>query len=174
MRDSGLTALAKLSPLREEAPMSINRASLIVLSSLLAACGTTALSPEAKSVTVVRASDRPLHCKVLGPITGSSRGSDEKQAKAGAENDFRNQAAELKANFAVIETENGGPAGTTSDRKAFLGGKALHCQTEAMEEAEEKAAAAAQEKKEKEEADREREEQDDKEAEAEKKKAQKD
>src|SRR4051812_30945449 len=127
--------------------MSMNRAPFVVLALFLSGCfsNTAALEPEAKSVTLVRESDRPLHCKVLGKITGTSRSSDEKLAKAGAENDFRNHAAELKANFAVVESENGGPVGTSAERDAFLGGKALLCQTEAMEDADEKAAATARE-----------------------------
>ena len=130
----------------------------------LPAClgGTVALAPEAKSVTLVREGDRPLHCKSLGKITGSSSSSDEKQAKTGAENDFRNHAAELKANYAVVESENGGPVGTSTERNSFLGGQALLCQTEAMEDADEKAAADAQEKKEKADADHEQQEQEEK------------
>ncbi len=130
----------------------------------LPAClgGTVALAPEAKSVTLVREGDRPLHCKSLGKITGSSSNSDEKLAKTGAENDFRNHAAELKANFAVVESENGGPVGTSTERNSFLGGQALLCQTEAMQDAAEKADADAQEKKEKADSDREQQEQDEK------------
>ena len=156
--------------------MSMKSAPFLVLTLLLPGClgGTVALSPQAKSVTLVRESDRPLHCKALGKITGSSKSTDEKLAKAGAENDFRNQAAELKANFAVVELENGGPVGTSGERKSFLGGEALLCQTEAMEDAEEKKAAEAQEKKEKEDADREQQEADEKKAQADEKKAQAD
>jgi len=146
--------------------MPMKSVPLLVFTLLIPGCfgGTVALSPEAKSVTLVRASDRPLHCKPLGKITGSSKSTDAKLAKAGAENDFRNQAAELKANFAVVELENGGPVGTSSERNSFLGGEALLCQTEAMEDAEEKAAAKAQEKKEQEDADREQQEADEKKA----------
>jgi hypothetical protein len=143
--------------------MSSSRALLVVsvVSVVLPGClsNTVALAPEAKSVTLVRESDRPLHCKVLGKITGSSRSSDEKLAKEGAENDLRNHAAELKANYALVESENGGRVGTSNERDAFLGGKALLCRTDAMDEADEKAAAAEQEKKEKEVAEREQKEQ---------------
>ena len=107
-----------------------------------------------------------MHCKVLGKITGTARNTDPKLAKASAENDFRNHAADLKANFAVVEAENGGPVGTSTEQESFLGGKALVCQTEAMEDAADKAAADAQEKKEKEDADREQQEQDEKKARA--------
>ncbi|MEO8900368.1 MAG: DUF4156 domain-containing protein [Polyangiaceae bacterium] len=143
--------------------MVMKRASFIVFPLLfLAGClgGTVALSPEAKSVTLVREGDRPLHCKALGKITGSSKSSDEKLAKAGAENDFRNHAAELKANFAVVESENGGPVGTSTQRNSFLGGQALLCQTEAMQDADDKAAEVAQDKKEQEDANHEQEAQD--------------
>jgi len=143
--------------------MLIQRTSVVVCVALCGCFGNTvALEPEAKSVTFVRESDRPLRCKVLGKITGTSRSSDEKTARAGAENDFRNHAAELKANFAVAEAERGGHVGTSSERDFFIGGKALLCQTEAMEEADEKAAAAAQAKKEKDDADREQKEHDEK------------
>ena len=123
--------------------MPMKSVPLLVFTLLIPGCfgGTVALSPEAKSVTLVRASDRPLHCKPLGKITGSSKSTDAKLAKAGAENDFRNQAAELQANYAFIEAERSGPVGTSSQHDAFIGGKALRCQTEAMEDAADKAAA---------------------------------
>lgn len=143
--------------------MSSSRAlfAVSVVSVVLSGClsNTVALAPEAKGVTLVREGDRPLHCKVLGKISGSSRSSDEKLAKQGAENDLRNHAAELKANYAVVESENGGPVGTSNERDAFLGGKALLCRTEAMDDADDKAAAAEQEQKEKAAAEREQKEQ---------------
>jgi hypothetical protein len=140
----------------------MKRAPFVICTLLLSGCldSTVALSPEAKSVTLVREGDRPLHCKALGKITGSSKSSDEKLAKAGAENDFRNHAADLKANFAVVEQENGGPVGTSAKHNAFLGGQALLCQTEAMEDADDKKAADEEAKKEKEDADREQQEAD--------------
>jgi len=127
--------------------MSENRA-LFVACFLLPAClsNTVALAPEAKGVTLVRESERPLHCKVLKRISGTSRSSNEASARTGAENDLRNQAAELKGNFALVENERGGPVGTSSQRDYFVGGKALLCQTEEMEEADEKAEAEAKEK----------------------------
>ena len=60
------------------------------------------LEPKAESVKVVRETDKPLRCDVLGKISGTSRSDDEKAARKGAENDFRNHAAELKANFAGV------------------------------------------------------------------------
>jgi len=150
--------------------MSSSRALLAVsvVSVVLSGClsNTVALAPEAKGVTLVRESDRPLHCKVLGKITGESRNSEEKLAKEGAENDLRNHAAELKANYALVESENGGRVGTSNERDAFLGGKALLCRTEAMDDADDKAAAAQQEQKEKEVAEREQKEQAEKEEQA--------
>lgn len=119
----------------------------VVLSGCLA--NVAALEPKAESVKVVRETDKPLHCDVLGKISGTSRSDDEKEARKGAENDFRNHAAELNANFAFIEAERSGPVGTSSQHDAFIGGKALRCQTEEMEEAEEKKAAAEREQKEK-------------------------
>jgi len=79
--------------------------------------------------------------------------SDEKAAREGAENDFRNHAAELNANFAVAEAERTGRVGTSEQQDAFVGGTAQLCQTEAMEDAQEKADAKAQEQKEKDDAD---------------------
>jgi len=121
---------------------------LFVTSVVLSGCfaNVVALEPKAESVKVVHDSDKPLHCDVLGKINGTSRSGDEKEARAGAENDFRNHAAELKANFALIEAERSGPVGTSSQHDVFIGGKALHCQTEEMEEAEEKAAAEREQK----------------------------
>jgi hypothetical protein len=105
------------------------------------------LDPEAKNVKVVRESTKPLHCKELGEITGTSRAKEEKAARAGAENDFRNQAAKLEANFALIEVERSGRSGTSSLRDAFIGGKALMCKTAEMEEAEEEARLKAEQEK---------------------------
>lgn len=129
---------------------------LIVIPVLLTGCfGTVAkLQPAAKSVTVVRETDKPLHCEVLGKISGTSRSTDAKEARQGAENDFRNKAAELKGNFALIEAERGGQVGTGAEHDAYLGGRALFCQTEEMEEAQEKEEAAAREQREKEAAER--------------------
>jgi hypothetical protein len=127
---------------------------LFVVCTLLPGClsSVVTLEPKATSVTFVRESDRPLHCKFLGKINGTSRSSDEKEARRGAENDFRNHAAELNANFAVAEVERTGRVGTSTEQDAFVGGTAQLCQTEAMEDAQEKADAAAHEQKEKDEA----------------------
>jgi colicin import membrane protein len=122
------------------------------------------LDPEAKNVKVVRESTKPLHCKTVGNISGTSRADEEKAARAGAENDFRNQAAKVNANFALIEVERDRRLGTSSSREVFLGGKALQCTTLEMEEAEEAARLKAEEEKlareqkEKEEAERKAEE----------------
>jgi hypothetical protein len=153
----------------------LEKCALFIVSALLPAClpNTVALEPEAKSVTLVHESERPLRCKMLGKINGTSRSSDEKEARAGAENDFRNHAAELKANFALVEADRSGLVGTSSERDVFIGGKALLCQTEAMEDADEKAAAAAKEQKEKEDADREQKEAEEKNAKKDDKKSKK-
>lgn len=131
--------------------------SSLVVVMLLAGClpDVVALSPEANTVQIVHETDKPLRCEVLGKISGSSRSADAKEGQTGAENDFRNHAAELKANFALVEAERNGPVGTSSQKDYFLGGKALRCQTEEMEEAQDKADAAAREKKEKEQAEQE-------------------
>jgi hypothetical protein len=148
---------------------------LVILSILLPACGhSVALAPEAKDVELIHESDRPLHCKMLGKINGESRASDEKLAREGAENDFRNHAAELKANFAMIDNERGGKVGTSSEIESFIGGKALACETEAMEEAKEKAEAKAKEQKELDDAKREEQEKEDRAEKDDKKKGDKD
>jgi len=131
------------------------------------------LEPKAESVKVVRETDKPLRCDVLGKISGTSRSDDEKAARKGAENDFRNHAAELKANFAFIEAERSGPVGTSSQHDVFIGGKALRCLTEEMEEAEEKQAAAQREQKEKEAAEQEQKEAEEKQAAKDKKRGKK-
>jgi len=141
----------------------MNRALLIACLLLPSCFGTVAkLQPNAKNVTVVRETDKPLHCEVLGKISGTSRSTDQKEARQGAENDFRNKAAELKGNFALIEAERGGQVGTGAEHDAYLGGRALFCQTEEMEEAQEKEEAAAREQREKEEAERAQKEADEK------------
>jgi hypothetical protein len=148
---------------------------LLVVATLLPGCfsNVVALEPKAEKVKIVHETDRPLHCDVKGKITGSSRSADEKEGRTGAENDFRNHAAELKANFAFVDAERNGPVGTSSQKDYFLGGKALYCQTEEMEDADEKAAAAAREQKEKADAEREQKEADEKKAAKDKKKPKK-
>jgi hypothetical protein len=140
--------------------------SSLVVVMLLAGClpDVVALSPEASSVQIVHDADKPLHCDVLGKITGSSRSADAKEGQNGAENDFRNHAAELKGNFAFVEAERNGPVGTSSQKDYFLGGKALRCQTEEMQDAQDKADAAAREQKEKDQAAQEQKEADEKKA----------
>jgi hypothetical protein len=99
----------------------------------------TKLEPEAKNITLVNEVDRPTNCKVLGKIQGSSRSSDVKKARKGAENEFRNQALEMNANYAMIENDRGGHVGTTSQQEVVLSGKALKCKTLEMEVKEEEA-----------------------------------
>ena len=134
----------------------LKKRALFVVSIVLPGClaNVATLEPQAQPIKVVHETDKPLHCDVLGKISGTSRSTDEKEARTGAENDFRNHAAELKANFAFVEAERSNVVGTSSQHDVFIGGKALRCQTEAMEEAEEKAQAAAREQKEKDEAER--------------------
>jgi hypothetical protein len=115
----------------------------------LSGCSSVAtLEPGAKSVTVVRETDRPGQCRVLGKIHGSSHAGDLKTAREGAENDLRNRAAKLKANFAMIESERTGRRGTSKSMQVVLGGKALACQTLEMDEADEKRREEALKKKE--------------------------
>ena len=151
----------------------LKKRALFVVSIVLPGClaNVAALEPKAEGVKVVHESDKPLRCDVLGKINGQSRSDNEKEARQGAENDFRNHAAELKANFAFIEAERSGPVGTSSQHDVFIGGKALHCQTEEMEEADDKAATAAREQKEKEDAEREQKEAEEKKAQAKDKKS---
>jgi hypothetical protein len=132
----------------------LKKQAVFVACALLQGCfsSVVTLSPKAASVTLVRDSDRPLHCKFLGKINGTSRSSDEKTAREGAENDLRNHAADLNANFAVAEVERPSRVGTSTQQDFFIGGTALMCETEAMEDAKEKADAQAQEQKEKDDA----------------------
>jgi hypothetical protein len=151
-----------------------NRAWCVVAICLPACFGTVVpLAPQAKNVTIVHETDKPLHCEVLGKISGRSRSSDEQEAKTGAQNDLRNQTAELKGNFAYVEAERGGQVGTGAEYDAYVGGKALLCQTEEMEEQQEKDAAAAREAKEKEQAELAEKEAEAKKAKADEKKAKK-
>jgi len=145
---------------------------LVATSFLVSGCfsDVVALSPTAQNVKIVHETDRPLHCDNKGKISGTSRSADEKEGRTGAENDFRNHAAELKGNFALVEAERNGPVGTSSQKDYFLGGKALFCQTEEMEDAQEKADAAAREQKEKEQAEAEQKAADEKKQQAEDKK----
>jgi hypothetical protein len=150
----------------------LKKRALFVVSAVLPACfsNVVALEPKAESVKIVHETDRPLHCDVQGKISGMSRSADEKEGHTGAESDFRNHAAELKANFALVEAERAGRVGTSDQKDYFLGGKALFCQTEEMEEASDKAQAAKREQKEKDEAAQQQKEADEKKAHAKDKK----
>jgi hypothetical protein len=150
----------------------LKKSRLLIVSLVLPGCfsNVVALEPKAQSVTLVHESDKPLHCEVKGKISGTSRSANKQEAETGAANDFRNHAAELKANFAFIEAERSGPVGTSSQQDVFIGGKALLCETEAMEEAQDKADAAAREQKEKTDAEQEQKADDQKKAEAKDKK----
>jgi len=96
------------------------------------------LTPEAKKVELVSETSAPINCKQLDKITGKARGGDEKTAREGAENEFRNHAAELKANFAMVEVERANNVGTTTTKEVFIGGRALYCKTLEMEAEDEK------------------------------------
>lgn len=150
----------------------LKKSRLLFVSLVLPGCfpNVVALEPKAESVTLVHDSDKPLHCEVKGKISGTSRSSDKKEAETGAANDFRNHAAELKANFAFVEAERSGPVGTSNQQDVFIGGKALLCETEAMEDAHDKAEAAAHEQKEKADAEAEQKAADEKKAQAKDKK----
>ena len=150
-----------------------NQLALGVVTALLTGClsNVVALTPEAKNVSIVHETDKPLRCDILGKISGTSRSTDGKEAQTGAENDFRNQAAQYDgANYALVETERNNRVGTSDQRDVFLGGKALKCMTEELEEAQAKEEAAAKEQKEKEEAEAKAKEEEAKKAEAEEKK----
>lgn len=101
------------------------------------------LKPEAAKVQVVPETEKPSDCKFLGKIVGTSHADDEKTAKQGAENDLRNKAAALKANFAIVENTRGGRVGTTSQRDVVINGKAYDCKTLEMQQAEEEKHAQA-------------------------------
>ncbi len=104
---------------------------LLALSCALAGCVTesiVAAKPGASKVTMVTEVDKPFRCKTLADIHGTSRSSDEAKAKAGAQNDFKNRAAAVRANYALVEAENSGNVGTSTIREVFIRGKALRCQ----------------------------------------------
>jgi hypothetical protein len=108
----------------------------------------TKLNPQASKVQLVPETEKPGECKILGKITGASHADEEKLAKQGAENDFRNKAAALKGNFAVVESVRGGRVGTTSQREVVINGKAYYCNTLEMQQAEEEKQQKAIEEKE--------------------------
>jgi len=129
-------------------------APLSLLALMTAGCmfnSVTKLDPKAANVELVHETDKPVDCKFLGKITGKSHADDEKEARKGAENDLRNQASKLKANYALVENQRGGPVGTTSQREVVINGKALFCQTLEMQQKEdEKREQALKEKEEQE------------------------
>jgi hypothetical protein len=155
--------------------MVAKRTLFVAAALALPAClsNVVALNPNAKAVKIVRETDRPLNCKVLGKISGTSRDNDGKLAREGAENDFRNHAAELDANFALVETDRDNRVGTSSQRDVFLGGKAMYCMTDELEEQQAKEEAAAKEAKEKEAAEQQAKEDEEKAKEKEAKSAKK-
>src|SRR5450432_2866254 len=108
------------------------RKTLVVLVSCALFSGCIAESmvevrPQASGVKLVREDDKPFRCKIVGDVHGTSRAADEAKAHRGAENDMKNQAASLKANYAMIEIDRAKNIGTTSYKEVFLGGKALVC-----------------------------------------------
>jgi hypothetical protein len=92
------------------------------------------VKPAAAGIKVVKEDEKPFRCKVLGDVNGKSRSGDREKARKGAENDMRNHALALKANYVVIERENAGNVGTTKTSDAFISGKALKCEEEKEEE----------------------------------------
>ncbi|SRR6266542_534083 len=96
------------------------------------------VNPQAAAVKVVREDERPFGCRVVGDVHGKSRSVDVGKARQGAENDIKNQAAKLKANYIVLEIDRSGHVGTSQYSDAFLGGKALRCEDGDKEKKEEK------------------------------------
>ena len=84
--------------------------------------------PEAGKVTIVKDVDRPLRCKTLGDIHGRSRSEDEAKARVGAQNDLKNQAAAMKANYALVEIDRAGNVGKSTYKEVYMAGKALKCE----------------------------------------------
>jgi hypothetical protein len=124
------------------------------------------LEDQGKAVTVVPETEKPSECKFLGKLMGSSHSEDKNAAREGANNDFRNKAGALKANFAVVESEGGGRKGTSCQQEVVLNGKAYYCKTLDMQQAEEeqrqKAIDAKDQQAEKEQAEREAKEEEEK------------
>lgn len=102
---------------------------------IVVGCGGPKLRPEAAKVQVVAESEKPLHCKTLGPITGKASADTEPAAREAAIIKFRNEAAERGANYAFISQENGGQVGTTGALQVAVVGKAIKCTDEEPAEA---------------------------------------
>ena len=83
--------------------------------------------PAGAAVKLVSEDEKPFRCKVLGDVHGTSRSSDREKARKGAEADLKNRAADLKANYVVVERQNTGNVGSTANSDAFMSGKALRC-----------------------------------------------
>jgi hypothetical protein len=104
---------------------------LLALSCALGGCVTESIvqaRPAASKVTIVNEVDKPFRCKTLADIHGTSRSTDEAKAKVGAQNDFKNQAAKFRANYAMVEAENSGNIGSSTMKEVFIRGKALRCE----------------------------------------------
>jgi Domain of unknown function (DUF4156) len=98
------------------------------------------VNPQGAAVKVVKEDERPFGCRVVGDVHGKSRSTDVDKARRGAENDLKNQAAKLKANYVVLEIDRSGHVGTSQYNDAFLGGKALRCEDREKEEKKEEKA----------------------------------
>ncbi len=92
------------------------------------------VNSQGAGVKVVKEDERPFGCRVVGDVRGKSRSVDVDKARRGAENDLKNQAAKLKANYVVLEIDRSGHVGTSQYSDAFLGGKALRCEDRDKEE----------------------------------------
>src|SRR4051812_19547899 len=104
---------------------------LCILAAALSGCVTESLveaQPGAAKVKLVKESEKPLRCKTLGDVHGISRSRVEQDARGGAENDIKNRASALKANYVLVDVDRVKAVGTSPYREIFLGGKALACE----------------------------------------------
>jgi len=104
---------------------------LMIVAGVLSGCVTEDIvdpGPGAGKVTLVKESEMPLRCKTLGDVHGVSRAQSEAKARRGAENDIKNRAVALKANYVLVDIDRVKPVGTSPYREIFLGGKALACE----------------------------------------------
>jgi hypothetical protein len=108
-----------------------NTLALVILAGALAACVTENLveaGPGTGKIKLVKESERPIRCQTIADVHGTSRSQSEAKARVGAENDIKNRAAALKANYVLVDVDRVKPIGTSPYREIFLGGKALACE----------------------------------------------
>ena len=99
----------------------------LLTATLLGGCAATALNPQAARVMVTK-TQAPAGCVYVGSVVGEQGGSfagrytSNAHLAEGAFNDMKNKAAELGANYVVLEDTHAGNT-VSGDRNGVSGGQ---------------------------------------------------